>query len=99
MVMTVFVFMGLALAADTAVVPSISRPTQINPRAAELFDREPRLKEWALRVHDRNRDGWLTLYEAHVAAMAFREIADGNSDGQVSVSEYRAGLDFVRARY
>ena len=75
------------------------REAGLNPRANELFDREPVLKAWALRIHDRNHDGWLTLYEAQTAANSFREMADGNDDGRVSVSEYAAAIDFVRARY
>ena len=75
------------------------RRASVNPRANELFDREPVLKAWALRIHDRNHDGWLTLYEAQAAADSFRDLADGNRDGRVSVSEYAAAIDFVRARY
>ena len=71
----------------------------LNPRANELFDREPVLKAWALRSYDANHDGWLTLYEAQGAAESFRNIADGNRDGRVSTSEYAAALDFIRARY
>ncbi len=86
----------LVLLAASAAYQS---PAGFNPRAHELFDREPLLKQWALRFHDRNRDGWLTLYEAQPAAEAFREIADENRDGRVSVREYRAALDFIRVRY
>ena len=71
----------------------------LNPRALELFDREPVLKAWALRSYDRNHDGWLTLYEAQAAADSFRDVADGNRDGRVSMTEYAAALDFIRARY
>ena len=90
------------LTACLLATPAAAQPIRdasINPRANELFDREPVLKAWALRIHDRNRDGWLTLYEAQAAADSFRDIADGNRDGRVSVSEYAAAIDFVRARY
>ena len=76
-----------------------ARQTSINPRANELFDREPVLKAWALRIYDRNHDGWLTLYEVQAAADSFRDVADGNRDGRVSMTEYAAALDFIRARY
>lgn len=88
----------LLLASIQAVAQPV-RQASVNPRANELFDREPVLKAWALRIYDRNHDGWLTLYEAQAAADSFREIADGNRDGRVSVSEYAAAIDFVRARY
>lgn len=74
-------------------------PASINPRANELFDREPGLKSWALRRFDANKDGWLTMFEAQPAADAFREIADVNRDGQVSVREYADAIEFIRVRY
>jgi hypothetical protein len=91
-----------------AVLLGVSEPSRppadatlasLNPRVLELFDREPQLKQWALRIFDRNRDGWLTLFEAQSAANEFRDIADEDGDGQVSVREYSAALDFIRVRY
>ncbi|HVF37388.1 MAG TPA: hypothetical protein VNA29_05540 [Sphingomicrobium sp.] len=81
-----------------AATPEV-RPANIIPRASELLEREPVLKEWAMRIFDRNRDGWLTLYEASEAADAFRDIADEDRDGRVSPREYRNALDFIRVRY
>jgi len=81
--------LALALMADA--VP--------NPRAAELFDAEPALKAWALRDHDRNRDGWLTLFEADEAATAFKAMADADRDGRVTVLEYAAAKAFLKSRY
>ena len=92
---------ALVLASTYAAAQSVppAHQASVNPRANELFDREPVLKAWALRIYDRNHDGWLTLYEAQAAADSFRDIADGNRDGRVSLSEYAAAIDFVRARY
>lgn len=91
-----------ALVAVVASLPSQSvaaQPASVNPRANELFDREPVLKSWALRIYDINHDGWLTTFEAADAAASFRDIADADRDGQVSLSEYGTALDFIRARY
>lgn len=88
---------ALALAAQSALPPyEASLP---NPRAAELFEREPVLKAWALRFHDANRDGWLTAYEASRAADAFRDLADSDRDGRVTTVEYRAAVAFIAARW
>lgn len=94
------VFAGLIVtsfgaAAQTAPV----QPASVNPRANELFDREPLLKSWALRIYDRNHDGWLTSFEAAAAAEGFRGVADADRDGRVSLREYDAALEFIRARY
>ena len=91
----------LALSSFGAPVEGGLEPVRasINPRANELFEREPVLKIWALQRFDANKDGWLTLYEAQPAADAFREIADINRDGQVSLREYGAAIDFIRVRY
>ena len=71
----------------------------INPRANELFDREPALKIWALQRFDANKDGWLTMYEAQPAADTFRDIADVNHDGRVSLREYADAVEYIRVRY
>ena len=80
-----------------AAAPGADVP--VNPRANQLFDRDPELKQWALRLYDRNRDGWLTLYEAQPALAAFRDIADGNRDGRVTTAEYSRAKQFIAARY
>ena len=71
----------------------------INPHANALFDRDPQLKAWALRLYDANRDGWLTLYEAQPALRMFKEIADANRDGRVTTYEYARAKEFVAARW
>lgn len=71
----------------------------VNPHANELFDRDPQLKAWALRFHDTNRDGWLTLYEAQPAIRDFKAIADADGDGRVTIHEYRRAKEFVAARW
>lgn len=71
----------------------------INPHANELFDRDPELKAWALKLNDANRDGWLTLYEAQPAVAMFKEIADADRDGRVSTYEYARAKAFVAARW
>jgi hypothetical protein len=83
---------GLAAQAIMASAP-------INPNANELFDRDPQLKAWALRLYDSNHDGWLTLYEAQPAIKAFKEIADADRDGRVTTSEYDRAKQFVTARW
>jgi hypothetical protein len=83
---------GLAAQAFMASAP-------INPNANELFDRDPQLKAWALRLYDSNHDGWLTLYEAQPAIKAFKEIADADRDGRVTTSEYDRAKQFVTARW
>jgi hypothetical protein len=71
----------------------------INPAAIELFERDPVLSRWALHAgHDRNGDGWLTTYEAQAAAAAFKEIADTDRDGRLTVREYEEAKAFAVAR-
>ena len=70
-----------------------------NPNANELFDRDAVLKAWAISQFDSNRDGWLTLYEAQPAIAAFRQIADGDSDGRITVVEFRRAKEFIAARW
>jgi hypothetical protein len=83
---------GFAAQASFASAP-------VNPNANELFDRDPELKAWALRLFDSNHDGWLTLYEAQPALTAFKEIADADRDGRVTTAEYRRAKEFVTARW
>lgn len=71
----------------------------VNPRANELFDRDSILRDWAVRIYDSNRDGWLTLYEAQPALVAFKDIADGNRDGQVTGYEFARAKEYIAARW
>jgi hypothetical protein len=81
-------------AAPTASTASAS----LNPRAIDLFERDPVLNAWALRTFDRNGDGWLTLYEAQPAVGAFKEMADTDRDGRVTVQEFKDAKAYVAAR-
>lgn len=84
----------LLAAADPGVAAA-----SFNPRANELFDRDPVLNAWAVRSFDRNHDGWLTLFEAQPALAAFKDLADSNHDGRVTTREYEAAVAFIRARW
>ena len=86
------ILLGLLAQASLASAP-------VNPNANALFDRDPLLKAWALKLYDSNHDGWLTLYEAQPALAAFREIADADSDGRVTTYEYARAKAFVAARW
>lgn len=74
-------------------------PAAFNPNANALFDRDPVLRQWAVRHYDNNGDGWLTLYEAQPAVASFRDIADGDRDGRITVVEYRRAKEFIAARW
>ena len=50
----------IALAGQAAIAAS----TAVNPNANALFDRDPTIKAWAVRLYDSNHDDWLTLFEA-----------------------------------
>ena len=50
----------IALAGQAAIAAS----TPANPNANALFDRDPTIKAWAVRLYDSNHDDWLTLFEA-----------------------------------
>jgi hypothetical protein len=71
----------------------------VNPKAIELFESEPRLMAWALGLFDSDRDNHLSIFEADKAALEFKRIADGDSDGRVTPTEYRAARDFIVARW
>jgi hypothetical protein len=77
----------------TSTMPS----TRPNPRAIEFIERDPGVRSWALAHHDANHDGWLTSYEAATATDAFRDLADADRDGRLTVSEYERGVTLVRA--
>lgn len=83
---------GAAGAASTAGAPA-------GASAAALFERDWVLANWALKKFDRDRDILLSDSEAAAAAAEFRRIADGNGDGRVTPSEYRAAREFILARY
>lgn len=100
------VFLGLAAQAALASAPvtaSVPLPAgaqaPLNPHANELFDRDPRLKAWALALFDANGDGWLTLYEAQPALARFKDIADADRDGRVTPYEYARAREFIVARW
>ena len=84
--------------AQQAVEPSAAS-LPLNPHAGELFDRDADLNAWAVRHFDRNRDGWLTLFEAQPALAAFKEIADADRNGRVTTAEYAAARAYIVARY
>ena len=92
-----------ALAATPAVSQSASQPTPasapVGVAAAQIFERDWVLMNWALKTHDRDRDILLSASEAQVAAAEFRSIADGDADGRVTPAEYRAAREFILARY
>ena len=76
--------------------PAGVRPT---PAAAQLFERDWVLMNWALKFFDSNRDILLEPGEALAAAEAFRRIADADGDGRVTPEEYRSARAFILARY
>ena len=90
-----FAFLLLSLAA----VPLQAQPTpasvSASPRAAQLFESDWVLMNWALKFHDSNRDILLEPGEAEAAADAFRKIADADHDGRVTPQEYRAAREAI----
>ena len=90
--------LGLAAQAAMAAANSAYASAPVNPNANALFDRDPAIKAWAVRLYDRNRDGWLTLYEAQPALTAFKDLADGNRDGRITTYEYDRAREFIEAR-
>lgn len=76
-----------------------AQASPLNPRALEFVEHDAAVKQWAETRFDRNHDGWLTLYEAQEAVDGFREIADENRDGRVTIREYESGVAFLKARY
>ena len=55
--------------------------------------------QWALKFHDSNRDGILSLGEAQPAARVFKGLADGDRDGRVTTYEYGRAREFILARW
>ena len=94
----------LALITAAAIaLPVSAQPTpasaSISPPAAQLFERDWVLMNWALKHYDRDRDILLEPTEVQMAAAQFREIADADDDGRVTPVEYRAAREFILARY
>ena len=91
----------LLMAAEPAAVPQQPTPASIRvtPEMRALFERDWVLMNWALKFYDRDRDILLEPSEAQAAAAEFRRIADGDNDGRVTPSEYRAARAFILARY
>ena len=85
-------------AAQVADAPPASTAT-FNPDAIELFDRDWVLNQWAKTSFDANHDGVISVQEAQPAALAFKEIADGDGDGRVTPYEYEHAREFILARY
>lgn len=90
--------MTIILALLAAGTAASAGPAPLNPAAAEFFARDPALERWAVAGFDSNRDGWLTTFEAQPALAAFKQIADADRDGRVTVREYEEAKAFVTAR-
>ena len=89
--------MEFTIAAALAAAQAGAGPAPINPHAANLFERDPALRAWAVRSFDSNRDGWLTLYEAQPALARLKAIADMDGDGRVTVREFEQARSIVAA--
>ncbi|HET7316698.1 MAG TPA: hypothetical protein VFI88_04650 [Sphingomicrobium sp.] len=90
---------ALAWPGATANNPAASDYELVNPKAIELFEREPKLMRWALGFYDTDGDGYLSIFEADDAARQFKRIADADQDGQVTPAEFRSARDFIVARW
>ena len=89
----------ILLAAAAQTEPAESTPASFNPRAVELFERDWILNQWAKRSFDENGDGVISVEEAQPAAIAFKDMADGDGDGRVTTYEYDRAREFILARY
>jgi hypothetical protein len=90
----------LAVSAPAAAQqPPVPASASANPAARTIFERDWVLMNWALKHFDADRDILLSPAEAQAAAIAFRRIADGDGDGRVTPTEYRAAREFILARY
>lgn len=89
------------LAADGAPAPQQPTPASVTVAtpARAIFERDWVLMNWALKNYDRDHDVLLEPGEAQAAADEFRNIADGDGDGRVTPTEYRAARAFILARY
>ena len=90
---------ALLIMSGGAQIDAASDYRLVNPRAIELFERDPKLMQWGLSFFDTDRDGHLSIREADLAALQFKRIADGDKDGRVTPSEYRSAFDFIVARW
>ena len=89
---------ALLMAAATQTAPTPASASTAPP-AAQLFERDWVLMNWALKFYDADRDILLEPGEARAAAAAFRKIADGDGDGRITPREYRQAREFILARY
>lgn len=71
----------------------------VNPKAIELFESDSKLMQWALQFFDSDHDHYLSVFEADNAARQFKRIADADSDGRVTPSEFRSAREFIVARW
>ena len=95
----VLVCASLVTAATAAVAQPTAASVSMKPAAAELFERDWVLMNWALKFYDADRDILLSPAEAQAAAGAFWGMADANGDGRVTTDEYRQARAFILARY
>ena len=99
-------WMALLTVAATLILTSLpalaqteSARVQPTPAAAQIFERDWVLMNWALKYFDRDHDVLLSQAEAEAAAGEFRRLADTNHDGRVSTDEYRAARTLILSRY
>lgn len=96
------IFFIAATAAAVAAAPAAAQSRSdagLNPRAIELFERDWALMHWAVKQHDLDGDGIISVAEANKAALVFKAIADGDNDGRVTPYEYERAREFIIARY
>jgi uncharacterized protein (DUF58 family) len=89
----------LAVGSPLFAQPPPRATVPVVPAAAQLFERDWVLMNWALKFYEQHRDVLLEPDEARAAVEAFRKIADANDDGRVTPDEYRAARNFILARY
>ena len=101
--MRVLVCFAIAMAVPAAAQQRDPQPipasAAVNSKAIELFERDWVLMDWGLRTFDRDGDARLSADEATAGAIAFKKIADSDTDGKVTPSEFRRAREFLLARY